>query len=298
MADATQAPATAGAPTQHTLNQADQLAGTYGYTREQQFEALRKLREPFDPSEIRYLPRVWCKACKDARGTCNRQDHERRQCRKCGQSMTTAHIDLRFVGHAEATNRLLNVDPFWSWEPLSLDPNGLPAYDGNRGLWIRLTVSGMTRLGYGNAEGKNGGDAVKEIIGDAIRNAGMRFGMALDLWTSSDLQIIENGADSAAETPQAATAQSSSRPAAVPAPKTTGDLTESPDAALDKLMAQTRDHWGNPLILAQVQGEAKAKNLATKQVQGPDGQWVKLADLLNGRRADLAAARNEQQGAA
>jgi len=29
--------------------------------------------------------------------------------------------------------------------------------------------------------------ATKEIIGDAIRNAGMRFGMALDLWAKTDL---------------------------------------------------------------------------------------------------------------
>jgi len=163
---------------------------THGYTREQQIEALHKLRAPFDPSEIRYLPRIWCKACRDSRGQ-GCQNHPRRQCRTCGQSLPGGHIDLKFVGHAEATNRLLNVDPFWEWEPMATDANGLPQFDSNRGMWIKLTVCGMTRLGYGNAEGKTGGDAIKEIIGDAIRNAGMRFGMALDLWTSSDLEITE-----------------------------------------------------------------------------------------------------------
>ena len=49
-------------------------------------------------------------------------------------------------------------------------------------LWIRLTVAGVTRIGYGHAEGKKGPDAVKETIGDSIRNAAMRFGVALDLW--------------------------------------------------------------------------------------------------------------------
>ena len=44
-----------------------------------------------------------------------------------------------------------------------------------------------SRLGYGHAEGKTGGDAVKEVIGDALRNAAMRFGAALDLWHKGDL---------------------------------------------------------------------------------------------------------------
>lgn len=164
---------------------------------------LAMLREPFPESEIRYLPRVWCRACRDSKRGCNQ--HEMSQCSKCGNRLTTAHIDLKFVGHAEVTNRLLNVDPMWSWEPVAFDSNGLPQYDGNRGLWIRLTVCGVTRLGYGNAEGKSGGDAVKEIIGDAIRNAGMRFGMALDLWTSSDLEIVDNR-DFVAEAEQCTTA--------------------------------------------------------------------------------------------
>lgn len=163
-------------------------------------DALARLREPFPESEIRYLPRVWCKACRDSRRGCDR--HTLQKCAKCSNQISTAHIDLRYVGHAEATNRLLNVDPAWSWEPLAFDEKGLPQYDANGGLWIRLTVCGVTRLGYGNAEGKRGGDAVKEIIGDAIRNAGMRFGMALDLWTSSDLEIAENGSEGEASTPR------------------------------------------------------------------------------------------------
>ncbi|MFM9566154.1 hypothetical protein [Streptomyces turgidiscabies] len=158
---------------------------------EQQITALARLREPFPPTEIRYLPRVWCGTCRDMKGAC--KTHSRVKCQKCRNNITSAHIDLSYVGHAEATNRLLNVDPAWGWEPAALDEKGLPQHDQNGGMWIRLTVCGVTRLGYGNAEGKRGGDAVKEIIGDAIRNAGMRFGMALDLWTSSDLEIAEHG---------------------------------------------------------------------------------------------------------
>lgn len=61
-------------------------------------------------------------------------------------------------------------------------------------MWIRLTVCGVTRLGYGDAQGKTGGDAMKERIGDALRNAAMRFGAALDLWHKGILHMDEEEA--------------------------------------------------------------------------------------------------------
>lgn len=100
-------------------------------------------------------------------------------------------VHLDYVGHAALTDRLLDCDPAWSWEPLAVDQIGLPAFDNNNGLWIKLTVCGVTRLGYGSADGKQGGDAKKEIIGDALRNAAMRFGAALDLWHKGDLHLEE-----------------------------------------------------------------------------------------------------------
>jgi len=109
-------------------------------------------------------------------------------------------IFLDYVGHAALTDRLLDADPNWTWEPLAFDPNGLPAYDQNGGLWIKLTVCGMTRLGYGHAGTKKGGDAIKELIGDALRNAAMRFGAALDLWHKGDLHADEEQAGGAQQT--------------------------------------------------------------------------------------------------
>lgn len=120
-----------------------------------QIKALKELRVPFPPEQIGKLPK--------------------------GGAV------LDFVGHAALTARLLDVDPEWSWEPVAVDERGLPAFDQNGGLWIRLTVAGMTRLGYGDSAGKNGPNAVKEAIGDALRNAAMRFGAALDLWSKEDL---------------------------------------------------------------------------------------------------------------
>ena len=88
---------------------------------------------------------------------------------------------LDYVGHAAVTDRLLTVDPEWSWEPFAVGPDGLPMPDREGNLWIRLTVCGVTRIGVG--DGKN----AKERIGDALRNASMRFGVALDLWAKENL---------------------------------------------------------------------------------------------------------------
>ena len=99
-------------------------------------------------------------------------------------------IQLDYVGHADVTRRLLEADPQWNWEPLATDESGLPVYDTAQngqpvGLWIKLTVGGVTRLGYGSVPASQG-DAVKVLIGDALRNAAMRFGVALDLWAKGD----------------------------------------------------------------------------------------------------------------
>jgi hypothetical protein len=101
---------------------------------------------------------------------------------------------LDYVGHAATTDRLLAVDPEWSWEPVAFDEQGLPAFQG-RNLWIRLTVAGITRYGVGD------GGSVKECIGDAIRNAAMRFGVALDLWSKEELEQAHGPAAAVSQPP-------------------------------------------------------------------------------------------------
>jgi len=149
------------------------------------------LRAPFPPEKIGKLPRVTCAACRDARTRVCEQ-HSKTRCDECGNWITGAHLHLDYVGHADVTDRLLEADPAWTWTPLALDPRGLPAIDENGGMWILLTVGGVTRLGYGDAAGKRGGDAVKEAIGDAIRNGAMRFGVALDLWRKEPPAVEES----------------------------------------------------------------------------------------------------------
>lgn len=136
---------------------------------------LAKLRDPFAPNQINQLPKPYNK------------ESPKGNCRECGGYHGLPAVHLDYVGHAALTNRFLDVDPEWSWEPLALGPDGLPALDKLGGMWIKLTILGVTRLGYGDAQGKTGANAIKETIGDALRNAGMRFGAALDLWHKGDL---------------------------------------------------------------------------------------------------------------
>ena len=145
------------------------------------------LREPFPPHQISKLPKP-SKAQTDA----VKVDFKKGiRCQICGTWHHPDVVHLDYVGHAALTDRLLDADPAWSWEPLALSPEGLPVLDTFGGMWIKLTVCGITRLGYGDAEGKSGGNAIKEVIGDALRNAAMRFGAALDLWHKGDLHRDE-----------------------------------------------------------------------------------------------------------
>lgn len=146
-------------------------------------KGLALLRAPFPENQIGQLP----KGSKE-QGRC--PPAEKRNCQVCGGWHHPKMIHLSYVGHAALTDRLLDADPEWSWEPMALTSEGLPRFDASGGLWIRLTVCGVTRLGYGHAQSKESQDAgarEKEVIGDALRNAGMRFGAALDLWHKGEL---------------------------------------------------------------------------------------------------------------
>lgn len=139
---------------------------------------LELLREPFPAHLISKLPKP------------TRRENPKGKCAECGGFHGLPAVHLDYVGHAALTHRLLDADPSWTWEPLATDSQGLPQFDANGGLWIKLTVCGVTRLGYGQAEQKATaeiGAREKEVIGDALRNAAMRFGAALDLWSKADL---------------------------------------------------------------------------------------------------------------
>lgn len=141
-------------------------------------DPLALLRAPFPPHQISKLPKPF------------KKDSPKGKCAECGGYHGLPAVHLDYVGHAALTDRLLDTDPHWSWEPVPEPASlGLPTAPG--GMWIKLTVCGVSRYGFGHPDGKTGGDAVKETIGDALRNAAMRFGAALDLWHKGDLHAEE-----------------------------------------------------------------------------------------------------------
>jgi hypothetical protein len=148
-------------------------------------EKLKKLREPFPKEEISKLPKPTKRQTEELKADIRKGI----RCKECGGWHHKDVIHLDYVGHAAVTNRLLSVDPTWSYDFMCKDAAGMPVFDKLGGLWIELTVCGVTRKGYGCAEGKNGPDAIKEIIGDALRNASMRFGVALELWAKDGLIV-------------------------------------------------------------------------------------------------------------
>ena len=151
-------------------------------------EALARLREPF-PEDVMGLKPIYVGLSEhNEEGRARIPDSAFHECPTCGGFHALPAKHVPYVGHARVTERLLEVDPYWSWEPLGTTCEGNPLITGGS-LWIRLTVCGMTRIGVGNAENWTGPDAHKEMVSDAIRNAAMRFGAALNLWYAADGEV-------------------------------------------------------------------------------------------------------------
>jgi len=99
-------------------------------------------------------------------------------------------LELDYVDHATVTRMLIDIDPYWEWEPMGLTEHGTPYLEcdesGNpRAMWVLMTVCGRTIPAVGTIErpgAKGYGDTLKELIGDAIRNGALRFGICGGLW--------------------------------------------------------------------------------------------------------------------
>ena len=96
-------------------------------------------------------------------------------------------INLAYVSHADITKILIEVDPSWSWQPIEW-VNGRPAINVENGtatMWGTLTLLGKSMIGVGSVRADKQ-DHEKELVGDFLRNASMRFGIALSLWSKQD----------------------------------------------------------------------------------------------------------------
>lgn len=230
-------------------------------------EAATALRKPFPPESIGKLPKP-LKRDDSAKGKCAPGSPFSADGHFCG-GWHSRSLHLDFAGHAAVTDRLLAVDPMWSWEPLALDSNGLPCFDQRGNLWIRLTICGVTRLGVGD------GSSLKEVIGDAIRNAAMRFGVGLDLWAKENLVEFAQHAQQAAATP----------PAAEPR------ITETQSKRLHALLRECGiDDRDKKLALAKWSTGREIASTSELTVREASA----LIDYLVNRAADMAAAAKEK----
>jgi hypothetical protein len=108
------------------------------------------------------------------------------------QQLPRGGTKLDFVGHADITRILIEIDPYWSWEPCGWN-NGRPAIHVENGIatmWGWLTVHGKEMLGVGSVKADKQ-DLDKELIGDFLRNASMRFGISLNLWTKNQWSDLD-----------------------------------------------------------------------------------------------------------
>lgn len=168
-------------------------------------------------------------------------------------------VNLAYVSHAEITRILIKIDPLWSWQPCGWS-EGRPAIHIDNGMatmWGILTIHGKDMIGVGSARADKG-DYEKELIGDFLRNAAMRFGICLNLWSK------EANDDSPRPQVRAVTqTKVSSSPAGAP-PASKGPVQARP-ASGD---APKKANAGNPIsdkqqaFIAKLAKEHQVANLA------------------------------------
>ena len=117
-----------------------------------------------------------------------KNQRKRESCRECGTYHEVPAIHLDYMGHADVTLALIDVDPAWTWEPCAYDETDLPKIQSRNGrliLWGWMTVLGVRRLAVGTCEDTKA-DPEKELVGDLLRNGAMRFGIGTALWSKVD----------------------------------------------------------------------------------------------------------------
>ncbi len=179
-------------------------------------------------------------------------------------------IQLDFVGHADITRILIEIDPLWSYEPCGWD-NGRPAIHVENGMatmWAYLIVHGKKMLGVGSVRADKP-ELHKELIGDFLRNASMRFGISLSLWTKNEWEDLGGHAP----------APQKSIPARKPAPKPVADIAVTSTIPVD------------PEIVGKFIKACAGANLDHDKVA--DAAGVDLTNVTNDDMTKLRAAFKE-----
>jgi hypothetical protein len=179
-------------------------------------------------------------------------------------------IQLDFVGHADITRILIEIDPLWSYEPCGWD-NGRPAIHVENGMatmWAYLIVHGKKMLGVGSVRADKQ-ELDKELVGDFLRNAAMRFGISLALWTKNEWEDLGGHAPA----PQKSTTIRK------PAPKPVADIAVTSTIPVD------------PEIVGKFIKACASANLDHDKVA--DNAGVNLTNVTNDDMNKLRAAFKE-----
>jgi len=179
---------------------------------------------------------------------------------------------LDFVGHADVTKMLIEIDPNWTWEPVAFDADGLPAYRVENGMahmagW--LTIHGVRRLGIGSVQ-HNKPDLLKELASDFIRNASMRYGICLSLWTKQEWHDLDAPV-APASTPS---------PRRKTAPKAEPAETAGPDTKLTKVQLS---QFVQACAKAQLDAEEVAAEAEVELMQATVGDLDKLRAVFKSK---------------
>jgi hypothetical protein len=147
---------------------------------------------------------------------------------------------LDFVGHAAVVDRLNRYAPDWTY---SVDE----MFSMGETCWVKgtLTVGGVSRVEYGD------GADPKEAIGNWLRRAAMRFGVALDLWSREELDWeaasvdVEPGPSSIGRSAGAGKAETEDRGGSEP-------FREESERATDPVIATRGEGGTGPLHTSEV----------------------------------------------
>lgn len=209
-------------------------------------------------------------------------------------------------GHT-VIQRLLDVDPDWSWRivspaegipPIEYDSEGRPIR-----MWIELTVCGVGRLGCGSIDPRASyGDPYKSLFQDALKFTARLFGVGLYLRAKGGLsegedivedeEIAEPNEASASQQPQVDVAKPQPKPeperpqariAKQPQPKperpksngSKDDATSRIDRAIEHLLTQTAAEVGETFAF-----QVGALYRVTDWHELPHEEKVRLCNLL------------------
>lgn len=248
------------------------------------------LRKPFDKGQVGKLPKP------------TKKENAKGKCKDCGGWHGLPAVHLDFVGHAAVTDRLNKVAPGWTYTVDEL-------FNVNSVCWVRgtMTVGDVSRPEFGD------GRDPKEAIGNFIRRAAMRFGVAIDLWSKEELTTSDVGSGSLeGSSPASGSTPDVSGEPSLPTSGTSNGMVsgESPDrpspgheTPLDASSTASPDEGLEAAVDRVAAGEGRADGEAVSpssavpsELSERDAYWMNLVQLYGSETKARNAVNRTTKG--